>query len=175
MAGGREARHVDADLGDDDVGDDLTDARHRLQPGRGLGDRRHAFSHGGIHLLQSLLEGGDDAQVQLQQGAMMRRHMAAQGLDQFRALVPGGAPRQVGEPFRILLSGDDRGEHGPAASTAAPSWRPADRLPEDLPAPWLVVDLYLISLAADPDAAAWLGDAERCIAWAWIETRPEDE
>ena len=35
--------------------DGLTDPGHRLQPGRRLGDGRHALSHGGIHPLQDFL------------------------------------------------------------------------------------------------------------------------
>ena len=38
--------------------------------------------------------------------------------------------------------------------------------------PWCAVILWP-SLALHPSAAAWLGDLERCIAWAWC-TRPED-
>ena len=33
--------------------------------------------------------------------------------------------------------------------------------------PWLAVQL-LPALARDLDAAAWLGDAERCVAWCWL-------
>lgn len=40
---------------------------------------------------------------------------------------------------------------------------------EDAPdAPWLGVVPHVTSLLR-PDAMLWLGDAERCIAWAWIE------
>jgi hypothetical protein len=35
-------------------------------------------------------------------------------------------------------------------------------------APWVAARLYP-TLALDPDAAVWLGDFERCLAWAWIE------
>lgn len=35
-------------------------------------------------------------------------------------------------------------------------------------APWCAVRLYP-ALKLDPEAAAWLGDFERCLAWAWIE------
>lgn len=36
------------------------------------------------------------------------------------------------------------------------------------PAPWCAVSLRA-GLAQHPDAAHWLGDLERCIAWAWID------
>jgi hypothetical protein len=35
-------------------------------------------------------------------------------------------------------------------------------------APWVAARLWP-ALARDPEAAAWLGDFERCLAWAWIE------
>lgn len=38
--------------------------------------------------------------------------------------------------------------------------------------PWCGVLLWP-SLAHDPTAAHWIGDFERCVAWAWC-TRPED-
>lgn len=37
--------------------------------------------------------------------------------------------------------------------------------------PWLAV-ILLPGIIAHPDAAAWLGDFERCYAWALIEGRP---
>lgn len=36
------------------------------------------------------------------------------------------------------------------------------------PYPWTAVMLEA-GLALHPDAALWLGDFERCVAWAWIE------
>jgi hypothetical protein len=36
------------------------------------------------------------------------------------------------------------------------------------PVPWCAVIIYP-TLKAFPDAANWLGDFERCVAWAWIE------
>lgn len=40
-------------------------------------------------------------------------------------------------------------------------------------APWCAVVLWP-SLAAHLDATAWLGDMERCIAWAWLtQTEPQ--
>lgn len=35
-------------------------------------------------------------------------------------------------------------------------------------APWCAAVVYP-TLVADPGAADWLGDFERCLAWAWIE------
>ena len=39
--------------------------------------------------------------------------------------------------------------------------------------PWCAVALWPC-LALDPDATGWLGDFERCVAWAWC-TRHEDD
>lgn len=43
------------------------------------------------------------------------------------------------------------------------------RMPAD---PWVVVALHP-TLAKYPDAAHWLGDFERCVAWAWITRNPD--
>ena len=40
----------------------------------------------------------------------------------------------------------------------------------DLALPACLVRLRA-GIAADPSAAHWLGDFERCLAWAWIESR----
>lgn len=40
-----------------------------------------------------------------------------------------------------------------------------DRTPS---APWCAVRIYP-TLALYPEASHWLGDLERCLAWAWIE------
>lgn len=42
----------------------------------------------------------------------------------------------------------------------------------DMPAaPWCAVALHPNAIAF-PDAIGWLGDLERCIAWAWITRQP---
>ena len=39
-------------------------------------------------------------------------------------------------------------------------------------APWLAVILHLPAMLPEPHPAiGWLGDAERCIAWAWIDSQ----
>ena len=58
------------------------------------------------------------------------------------------------------------------ARNAAGLWRRLSGLAqvqesEPPPAPWIGV-VVLPALATDP-AVRWLGDFERCIAWAWIE------
>lgn len=37
-------------------------------------------------------------------------------------------------------------------------------------APWCAVAIWP-TIAFYPDAATWLGDLERCIAWAWVQTK----
>ena len=39
-------------------------------------------------------------------------------------------------------------------------------------APWLAVAIWP-TIAMHPDALEWLGDFERCIAWAWITRNPD--
>jgi len=51
-------------------------------------------------------------------------------------------------------------EVGPAAATLPDLDRPAQ--------PWCAARLEA-GLAIYPEAAHWLGDFERCLAWAWIE------
>ncbi len=41
--------------------------------------------------------------------------------------------------------------------------------PQRPSAPWAAVVLWP-SLSAHPEAAEWLGDLERCVAWAWRNT-----
>jgi hypothetical protein len=42
---------------------------------------------------------------------------------------------------------------------------PEDQAP---PFPWCAAQVE-VGIAARPEAAAWLGDLERCLAWTWIE------
>ena len=56
MAFGREAAHVDADLGDDDLGAELADAGDRAQDC----DRRAKGLDVGVDLLVNLGDGGID-------------------------------------------------------------------------------------------------------------------
>lgn len=90
---------------------------------------------------------------------------------------PAG-PYQAGKPHAgehiplVTMAAAQRSRHG------APLWhqmvaafgaktgllRPAE--------PWCAVALHP-SIAGYPDAAHWLGDFERCIAWAWITRNPD--
>ncbi|NNM75085.1 hypothetical protein [Enterovirga aerilata] len=103
-----------------------------------------------------------------------------------------GLPVEVLPGYRLtgtaaggaLLATVESETAGPLATVAvAPSGRSSTRLWQELskPAPaggvavgeapeppWCAVRLYP-GLGRDPDAAHWLGDFERCLAWAWIE------
>ena len=92
-----------------------------------------------------------------------------------------------GAAARGALLATVSGAHGPLVTVAvAPSGRsspllweqlrrsaPAgETLPEDAPQPpWCAVRIYPAALARDEDAVRWLGDFERCLAWAWIERK----
>lgn len=38
------------------------------------------------------------------------------------------------------------------------------------PGPWCLVQLYDTMALVPTEGAAWLGDYERCLAWAWLES-----
>lgn len=55
---------------------------------------------------------------------------------------------RCGQPMWVRLGG-------------APDARPRE--------PWCVASLDPAGAASDPEAYQWLGDFERCLAWAWLE------
>ena len=85
MRRGWEARHVNADLGHDDVGADLAQAGHRAQqPGcgsKGLQAKAHLLLNARYGLVQRV----DMVQVQLEHETVVRADASAQGFEQFRA------------------------------------------------------------------------------------------
>ena len=80
-----EARHVYADLGDNDVGADRTQARHRAQQFGGLSKRLEPTAHllfdGGDGLVQHI----DVGQMQLEHEAVVSTDATTQGFEQFSA------------------------------------------------------------------------------------------
>jgi hypothetical protein len=112
-----KARHVDADLRHDDVRGDAANPGHRRQKAGALLDRRQVFSHRSIDVGEGMLEACDEFQMYFQQSSMVVANAAVERLEQFAALLAGGALSQVSEFFRIVLSGDKRGEDGAAALT----------------------------------------------------------
>ena len=118
MAGGGEAGHVGAGLGDGDVGDSGAD------PGQG-GDQVPDDTKGFDHHLDpggEVVDGAgvlvDQVQVQPGQEGVVLTEPPGQRLDQFgdlSAQPPLGQLRQLG---RVALPGDQRLEHGAAGDAA---------------------------------------------------------
>lgn len=112
-----EARHVGADLGQDDLGGHVTHAGDGDQQADALPDRRQRFSQGGVQFSERVLQGLDDARVKLEQSPVVIGNAAAQCLAQFRRFPARIALGQRGQPLGIVLAGNDGIEHG--TSTAA--------------------------------------------------------
>lgn len=88
-----------------------------------------------------------------------------------RILAPDGLP------VAVLAVGEDASPGAVRAwrdVVAATPWFEGAGIPDriDPPeGPWLIGSLQP-ALALYPDATAWLADAERCIAWAFLEGLP---
>ncbi len=109
-------------------------------------------------------------------------HFSGRALVQDGGLVltvygPAG-PHQVGRSHLgatmplITLGVAKRSRHGAALwqmMVDAFDAHRATRMPAE---PWIAVALHA-SIAAYPDSAEWLGDFERCVAWAWITRKPD--
>lgn len=106
-----EAGHVEADLGDGDVGRGVTDPGHRRQPADGSLDRSQGFSQGRIDLPERGSECIDQLEMKPQQCAVVIGHPAAQGLDERRQLVARRTLRELGEARGIGLARDQGFEH----------------------------------------------------------------
>src|SRR5215471_12866313 len=100
MCGRRKPAHVDADLGDDDVGAEVLDARNRRDQLDGSAKGPQAFLHLCIDFGNGGLKSIDLIEVKTQQKAVLVRHAAAKGFTQLflRALHPpiGKAASLVG-------------------------------------------------------------------------------
>jgi hypothetical protein len=90
-----------------------------------------------------------------------------------------GAPVQVGEREPLVTFGvAQRSRHAKKLwdlmlSTSQPGQvKPGLSMPEP---PFCVARLYLGMLGRYPGAAEWIGDFERCVAWAWITKQPQFE
>lgn len=57
---------------------------------------------------------------------------------------------------------------GASASAGVDLWRLLGQSGNPPPSPWCAVRVEP-GLALAPEAAHWLGDFERCIAWAWLD------
>jgi hypothetical protein len=100
---------------------------------------------------------------------------SALALQQDGALVVTvyGPDPNIGKPVALATFGV-----APRSRSAPPLW---DMLMRTQPyviaglsmpaAPWCAVVPYPV-LVAHPDAIEWLGDLERCVAWAWASRHP---
>jgi len=75
-----------------------------------------------------------------------------------------------GRPVARFAVGADGGDHARAAWDVVA----ADAAPDPAsltrpPAPWLIVALLPDLTRWDPARWRWLGDFERCVAWAWLD------
>jgi len=84
-----------------------------------------------------------------------------------------GAPALAGSGIPLVTLGvAQRSRQGRDLWAALVAQLGADEAARRPAEPWLAVKRYPSSRAF-PDAFAWLGDLEACIAWAWITLRPE--
>ena len=87
------------------------------------------------------------------------------------ALTDG--PMAGNAPPLVTLGVAQRSRHGAAlwplmTGPVMPHAKPSIQRPGE---PWAAVAIWP-TLAMHPDAIGWLGDLERCIAWAWLERDP---
>jgi hypothetical protein len=93
-------------------------------------------------------------------------------------LVTISGPPQAGGPMRgtapplVTLGVAQRSRHGAALwpLLTGPHMPPAKPGVVQPAAPWCGVVLWP-TIMLHPNAMEWIGDLERCIAWAWIERR----
>ena len=114
VCGRSEARHVDADLGDDDGCGDLAQPGHGAQQRGGLSKRLEPEAHLLLDLRDGLVQRVDVVQVQLEHEAVMRGDAPAQGLED--VLATGlDAAHAAGEVCRVMVPVDEGLQHGSAA------------------------------------------------------------
>jgi hypothetical protein len=111
VGGGREATHVDADLGDDALGCPSADANDRVETVAGLSERRH-------HSIDLLVESSDGRLEVLDVVERDRQHRgvvlaeaAAQCLAQLWDLLAQARSGQVGEHLGVTFTVDQRPQH----------------------------------------------------------------
>jgi hypothetical protein len=80
-------------------------------------------------------------------------------------VMPVGTTRILGTPLLTFGVAPD----SLASATLWREWIGAERDDRTPTPPWCVVQL-MPGLAGIPAAAEWLGDLERCVAWAWIDS-----
>jgi transposase len=112
-----KAAHVDADLGDQRVGGDGTDARNLRQSLGGFMKGLERFANTLVHLLDLCFEHLDRAQVGAEQEPVMLLHAPCEPTDQHRALGLQALLGQIREPLGVGLSLGERSQDGAPADT----------------------------------------------------------
>ena len=114
MAGRREDRHVDADLGDDRLRRSLPDVGDRVEAVTRLGERAHHPAHfrvesgdGQLKVLQ-VVEGETD-----EQGVVLRE-ASPEGFPQLGDLLLEPAHGKLGKRLRVALARTERPQHRPS-------------------------------------------------------------
>lgn len=87
--------------------------------------------------------------------------------------APTDGPMAGKSPPLISMGVAQRSRHGAAlwplmTGTVMPPAKPSVQRPGE---PWAAVAIWPTA-ALYPESAQWLGDLERCIAWAWMERSP---
>ena len=104
MAGGGEASHIEADLGDQDAGDGLAHARHREQSVEGGANRDEGVAEPHLHVVHGLLKGGHLGEMELEQEAVVSGEAPVQGGDEGGARRLEAAVNQIGQALGMGLA-----------------------------------------------------------------------
>ncbi len=115
MGGGRKARHVDADLGDDDGGRDIADAGNGGQAQGGVAKGFEPVIHLPIDLANYGIDGIGLGEMGARQQALVRGHASSHRLDVLRAGGPDPGMDVVGQALRVALAPGQRVADGSPA------------------------------------------------------------
>src|SRR6266849_7768068 len=115
MAGAGKLRHVVADLGHDDGSRRVTQARHRHQEVDGGAKGREGLPDTRLQVGDGGLQRSDLREMELDHESMMRRDPALQRGDELRPRRLEPSVREIGQPLRLGLPCDERGQNRPAA------------------------------------------------------------
>jgi hypothetical protein len=89
VAGGREARHLDADLRHHHLRGEITHSGQCRQEAGAVFDRRQGFSHARVHVREGLVQGLDEIEMDPQQFPVVRSDASAQGFHKLHAFFLG--------------------------------------------------------------------------------------
>lgn len=114
MARGGEHGHVDADLGDDDLGGPLPHPGNGVEPVPLVGVGLHEDVDAGVEVGDGGLQGVEAAEEFGEQGGVVVGEPADQRSTQFGDLVAQAGLGHLGEDVGVADPGDERLDHGPA-------------------------------------------------------------